>query len=118
MTDQFGYRHQWEQIIRQMFMYGHSVAFPAEGWTRKVQWRHEKNEMTGEDDLKSYIEKEGIEFFTPHPTRMLWDTSKPLHGVNNDQGPEWIGYWDIVRYGDIKESADSWNIDEVSYTIV
>jgi len=116
MTDQFGYRHQWEQIIRQMFMYGHSVAFPAEGWTRKVQWRHEKNEMTGEDDLKSYIEKEGIEFFTPHPTRMLWDTSKPLHGINNDQGPEWLGYWDIVRYGDLKDSADSWNIDEVSYT--
>jgi hypothetical protein len=116
MTDQFGYRHQWEQIIRQMFMYGHSVAFPSEAWTRKVQWRHEKNEMTGEDDLKSYIEKEGIQFFTPHPTRMMWDTTKPLHDINNDQGPEWIGYWDIIRYGDIKDSTDCWNIDEVSYT--
>jgi len=116
MTDQFGYRHQWEQIIRQMFMYGHSVAFPSEAWTRKVQWRHERNDMTGEDDLKSYIEKEGVQFFTPHPTRMMWDTSKPLQGLNNDQGPDWIGYWDIIRYGDIKDNSDSWNVDEISYT--
>lgn len=116
MTDQFGYRHQWEQIMRQMFMYGHSVAFPSEAWTRKVQWREEPDELTGEPQLKSYIEKEGVQFYTPHPTRMIWDTSRPLHGVNTDSGPEWIGYWDIIRYGDIKSSADSWNIDEISYT--
>ena len=116
MTDQFGYRHMWEQIIRQMFMYGHSVTFPSEAWTRKVQWRHEVNDLTGEKELKSFVEKEGVQFFTPHPTRMIWDTSKPLHDVNNDSGPEWIGYWDIIRYGDIKESANSWNIDEISYT--
>jgi|SRR5210317_1085532 len=116
MTDQFGYRHQWEQIIRQMFMYGHSVAFPAEAWTRVVQWREEKSELTGEDELKSYIEKEGVKFFTPHPTRLMWDTSKPLHDINTDVGPDWIGYWDIVRYGDMKENVDSWNIDEISYT--
>ena len=33
MTDQFGYRHLWEQAIRQMFMYGHSVAFPETSWS-------------------------------------------------------------------------------------
>lgn len=116
MTDQFGYRHTWEQIIRQMFMYGHSVAFPEEAWTRNVQWRHTKSEFTGEENLESYVEREGIKFFTPHPTRMMYDTSKPLHDVNTDTGPSWIGYWDIVRYGDYKQTPNSWNIDEISYT--
>ena len=114
MTDQFGYRHMWEQIIRQMFMYG-PQAFPSESWTRKVQWRP-TNELTGEKELKSFVEKEGVQFYTPHPTRTIWDTSKPLHDVNNDSGPEWIGYWDIIRYGDIKQNANTWNIDEISYT--
>jgi len=116
MTDQFGYRHQFEQIIRQMFMYGHSVAFPAEGWTEKVQWREEKDPMTGEEELKSFVEKEGVQLYTPHPTRLIYDRTRPLHDVNNDQGPEWIGYWDIIRFGEIKNSPNTWNIDEISYT--
>ena len=31
MTDQFGYRHTFEQAIREMFLYGHTVLFPLEG---------------------------------------------------------------------------------------
>ena len=116
MTDQFGYRHMWEQIIRQMFMYGHSVAFPKEAWTRKVQWRHNTDELSGEQVLNSYVEKEGVEFCTPHPTRLIYDTSKHLHDVNNDSGPAWIGYWNIMRYGDWHDNPDCWNTDEISYT--
>ena len=53
MTDQFGYRHMWEQIIRQMFMYGHSVAFVDSAWDEDVQWVEETDDITGEGALKS-----------------------------------------------------------------
>jgi len=116
MVDQFGYRHQFEQIIRQMFMYGHSVAFPDASWTEDVQWKMSKDDITGEEVMESHIEKSGVRFVTPHPTRIIRDTSKPLHDVNNNHGPEWIGFWDIVRYGDIHNNPSTWNTDEISVT--
>jgi hypothetical protein len=116
MTEQFGYRHQFEQTIRQMFMYGHSVAFPTTSWTEDIQWRYNKDSLTGEQNLESYCEKGGVKFTTPHPSRVLRDTSRPLHDINNNQGPEWIGYWDIVRYGDIHGNPETWNSDKISFT--
>lgn len=116
MTDQFGYRHLWEQIIRQMFMYGHSVAFPETSWTEDIQWRESTDSVTGEKDLSSYSEMAGVKLKTPHPTRVVWDTSKPLHDLNINQGPDWIGYWDIIRYGDIKDNPSTWNSDKISFT--
>lgn len=114
MTDQFAYRHQFEQIIRQLFMYGHSVAFPETAWTEETQWRP-SSALSG-DGLESYAEKAGVKFVTPHPTRVMWDQSRPLHDVNINLGPQWIGYWDIVRYGDIKNDPNTWNVDTISFT--
>ena len=116
MTDQFGYRHLWEQIIRQMFMYGHSVAFVDSSWNETVQWTEEKDQISGEDSLKSKVVKSGVKFRTPHPTRVMRDQSRPLHDLNTDDGPAWIGYWDIIRFGDISNNPGTWNTDDVSYT--
>ena len=38
MADQYDYRHFQTQAIRDMFLYGHSVAFPRASWEREVQW--------------------------------------------------------------------------------
>lgn len=114
MVDQFAYRHQFEQIIRQLFMYGHSVAFPDSAWSEDIQWRY--GQGINSDTLESYAEKAGVKFVTPHPTRLMWDQSRPLHDININQGPNWIGYWDIVRYGDIKNDPNTWNVDEISFT--
>jgi len=116
MTEQFGYRHQFEQIIRQMFMYGHSVAFPDTSWTEDIQWRYTNDDLTGGEDMESYAERAGVHFTTPHPTRVIRDSSRPLHDLNNNQGPQWIGYWDIVRYSEIYGNASTWNSDKISYT--
>lgn len=116
MTDQFGYRHLWEQVIRQMFMYGQSIAFPETSWTEEIQWREEEDDISGEKTISSYAEKAGVKLKTPHPTRVIWDQSKPLHDLNINQGPEWIGYWDIIRYSDLKQNSGTWNSDEISYT--
>jgi hypothetical protein len=116
MAEQFGYRHQFEQIIRHMFMYGHSVSFPETSWTEDIQWRYTSDDLTGEKTKESYAERSGVKFITPHPTRVIRDISRPLHDINNNQGPEWIGYWDIVRYGDIHGNAATWNSDKISFT--
>ena len=116
MAEQFGYRHQFEQVIRHMFMYGHCVAFPETSWTEDIQWRYTTDDLTGSDNLESFAEKAGVKFVTPHPTRVIRDISQPLHDVNNNQGPEWIGYWDIVRYGDINKNPATWNADKISFT--
>lgn len=115
MTDQFGYRHQFEQIIRQMFMYGHSLAFPETAWSEDIQWRY-KSDLGESDELESYSEKAGVNFVTPHPTRVVRDPSKPLHDLNTNSGPDWVGYWDIVRFGDISKNPACWNTDKISVT--
>jgi hypothetical protein len=110
MAEQFGYRHQFEQSIRHMFMYGYSLMFPSEPWTREVHWRESP------DGMESFVEKEGIHFISPHPTRTFWDNSAPLAAVNTNLGPNWLGYWDIVRYSDVRENPAYWNLGEVEYT--
>lgn len=111
MAEQFGYRHIFEQSIRSMFMYGYSLLFPKESWTREVHWRE-----NGEGQTESYVEKEGIEFIAPHPTRTFFDNSAPLAAINTNLGPTWIGYWDIVRYSTVRDNPGFWNMSEVSYT--
>ena len=51
MAEQFEYRHTFSQVIRNMFMYGHSVIFPMESWTRDVQWRERNDILGGEDKI-------------------------------------------------------------------
>lgn len=111
MTEQFGYRHTFEQAIRSMFMYGFSILFPSEPWTREVHWRK------GEDgDMESFVEKEGIHFISPHPTRTFYDNSAPVSAINTNLGPSWIGYWDIVRYSTVRDNPAFWNLNEIEYT--
>jgi hypothetical protein len=116
MADQFGYRHHFSQSIRDMFLYGHSVSFPAESWTRQVSWRHATDPLTGETKLEDFIEKEGVMFMKPHPTRVFWDNSAPLPQINENLGPEWIGYWDIVKYSEMHKNPNYWNTDKIEYT--
>jgi hypothetical protein len=116
MAEQFEYRHTFSQVIRNMFMYGHSVVFPMESWTRDVQWREREDALGGDDKVESYVLREGVHFVNPHPTRVMWDHSSPLHNINSDLGPRWIGYWDIVRFSDVRENPAFWNMSDIQYT--
>lgn len=115
MVDQFGMRHNFTQYIRDMFLYGHTVCFPRESWTRDVQWRKARNEFGETDELEAVVTREGLDFINPHPTRVFRDLSAPLSGVNTDTGPQWIGYWDVVPYSTIKDNTAYWNISDIGY---
>ncbi len=115
MVDQFGMRHNFSQYIRDMFMYGHSVVFPRERWTRDCQWRYARSEFGETDDLENYVTREGMEFINPHPSRVFRDLSQPLPGVNTDTGPTWLGYWDVVNYSSIQDNPEYYNISDIGY---
>lgn len=116
MCDQFGYRHHFSQAIRDMFLYGKSISFPSESWTRDISWRYRDDEVTGESNMESYVEREGVSFTKPHPTRIFWDNSAPLPQINDNMGPDWIGYWDIIKYSDMHKNPAYWNTDKIEYT--
>jgi len=119
MADQYDYRHFQTQVVRDMFLYGHSVAFPRAAWEREVQWEKEASDAEFKLDnqrVKTTVTKEGISWINPHPSRVFWDNDSPLTSVNTDTGSEYIGFWDIARYGDIMQNAEYFNRDTVSYS--
>jgi len=119
MADQFGYRHFNTQQIRRAFNYGFTVNFPLEGWTKEKQrmpTSYAEEFSTGEGDDEEKVVREGIDFIAPHPTRLFWDQSAPLSQVNSDNGPMWLGFWDVVTYSQIRDNDEYWNKDKVWYT--
>lgn len=121
MADNYGYRHQDEQVLRDMFLYGHCVNFVAQGWNVEKQWRVKKvdAEMAPTDeknaDIEAYVEKEGVIFDNPHPSRTFWDNAHPLASLNSDTGCEFIGFWDAYRYRDVKDNVAYFNRDKIPY---
>lgn len=124
MADQFDYRHFQTQAIRDMFLYGHSVAFPRASWEREVQWTKdpvaEEFKVDGSFEGKipkvSRITKEGIGWISPHPSRLFWDNSHSLSSLNTDSGCSYCGFWDVVRYEEISSNPAFFNRDVVGFS--
>jgi hypothetical protein len=114
MSDQFGHRHFWSQTVLDSFLYGFSTAFPSEGWSVEKQIKLIK-ENNGNTRKESIVDREGINWVKPHPTRVFWDTNQPLAALN--QGiMDWVGYWDVCRYGEIEDNPAMWNTKAVGFS--
>jgi len=121
MTDQFDLRHHDVQVLRDAMLYGHSVDFVRASWERYHQIIPDPDvnpEFIDKEKppLKTVIEKEGVGWINPHPTRVFWDNNYPLSSINSDSGCEFIGFWDVTRYGDIAENPKYWNRKNISYS--
>ena len=119
MSDQYGYRHFFNQAIRDMFLYGYSLVFSSSAWDRKVEFYDDKRASAFDDgdvNIKNRVLREGVEFVSPHPTRTFYDIAKPMAQLNTDTGPDWIGYWDVVRFRDIKNDNAYWNREAIKYS--
>jgi hypothetical protein len=103
IIDQYGHRHHDSQCIRDALTYGHTVDFIRDKWEKEKQWVD-----SGRKTLESRIEpiarvmREGLVFVNPHPTRVFWDNAHPLASINTDTGCSYIGFWDVMRFGDLK----------------
>lgn len=115
MSDQYDYRHFQTQVIRDMFLYGHSVAFPRAAWEREVHWEKANPELD-DNRAKTKVTKEGVSWINPHPSRVFWDNAYPLTSLNSDNGSEYIGFWDVVRYRDVMSNPQYFNRDSVGFT--
>jgi len=117
MADQYGYRHQWEQNIRDMFLYSRSVLFPVSAWDCEKQIIPLKGKGVFENisELEPVPVREGLQFVNPHPNRVFCDPSAPMAAINTDTGPQWIGYFDVVRYKTIRYNPNYWNRETVAY---
>jgi hypothetical protein len=120
MADQYGYSHHETQCIRDMFLFAHCVTFPRAYWEREVQLERATAAVEFDDDKKIKkrvrIAKEGLSWVNPHPTRVFYDNAYPLSSLNNDSGCEYVGFWDVMRWGDIWSNAAYFNKKSVSYT--
>ena len=122
IVNSYGYRHDMIQSIRDMLLYGRTVEFAASAWDRETSLR-KKRRAAGLDqsnspnfETESYITREGILNTRPHPSRMFWDNAYPLSTINTDTGCNYLGYWNLSRYGEVMDNPAYFNRDQVKYS--
>jgi hypothetical protein len=119
MTDQYGYRNDAIQAVRACSLYGHAVEFKRGAWSRETQVLRKRRPANGasrtgkkDADVGEMVVREGVEFITPHPTRVGFDMSEPLSKLNSDTGPNSAWYWDLVRVGAIRGNTAFFNTED------
>jgi hypothetical protein len=122
MSEAFGYKHDIIQSVRDCSCYAHQIEFCRSSWTKETRPQYVKPVSDGVDGLgpedsdyviEDKVTREGVEFIAPHPSRTFWDVAYPLAKLNVDCGPTYVGYWDVVRYRDIRENMELWNREAV-----
>ena len=120
MADQFGYPAQVEQICRDMLLYPNGcTVFPRCSWERDVQYRKvdvASEFQQREFDVEAYSTREGVCWVLPHQSRVFSDNNHATSTINTDTGCEYIGYWDIDRWGNVKRNPTYFNQDRVSFS--
>lgn len=126
MSDQYGYFEVFKQAVHKMLAYSFAIAFIKEEWHTEEQQRtatvkdalESGNGESGEPKVKvgdpvDEIVKEGLRYDLPKPNRVYRDLAHPLYTINTDTGCQFGGYWQIVRYRELK-NAGFWNDDKIS----
>lgn len=101
----YGYPEYLKQAIGQMLKYGIVLAFPME------EWHYEEQVIGG----RVVVQREGLRYNMPHPTRMAFDLNHPTPTFNTDTGCEYALHWDLKRYGDILDNRMYWNRNAITY---
>lgn len=105
-STQFDYKSDLRQHILQTLHYGFCIEFPREAWFVEKQETEEGKEK---------IIREGLRFNIPHPARVYWDLYHRLSTLNSNNGCEHAGYWELCKYGAVKDHPLYWNKDRVSF---
>ena len=122
MADQYGYPASEEQFDRDMMLYPNGcIAFPRCSWERDVQWQKkavapELKAADGKIEKEAVVVREGIAWVNPHPSRVFYDANYPVSSLNTDTGCEYVGFWDLTRWGNIKDNPEYFNVDRVSFS--
>jgi len=109
ITDQFGYRQEFLQVLRRSYLHTSVVSFVESPWEVHRQIRSNPSAPNGEE---VFITKEGVNFVHPHITRVFHDQAYPLASLNHDTGIEYIGFWDVWKKADLR-NPQFFNTDKV-----
>ena len=122
MADQYGYRHDIPQSVREVSLYGHQVEFKASAWDcekQKLKKRvlRDAASRVGKEkiEFEERTVREGVSWVAPHASRVYYDTTQALAKINSDTGPEYIGYWDLIQLGSIRRQKAYFNRDAIRY---
>lgn len=119
LVNQHNIRHEFDQIALEELLYGHTVAFPSCGWEKEYGYRKsilaDGLNSTTDFKIEQYLEREGFCLSRPHPSRVFYDNSCALSSINADNGCEYIGFWNVVRYRDIYKNTKYYNREAVTY---
>jgi hypothetical protein len=120
MADQYGYRHFVSQSILHMLLHQRCVAFPRSYWEREVQLERVPGDIQRDENgrirTRARVVREGISWVIAHPSRVFYDNNYPITSLNQDIGCEYVGFWDVARWGDIANNGAYFNRRKVSYT--
>lgn len=121
-ADQFGYRPLQEQLVRDLMLYQHTTIFPTSKWQRDIELALEDvaEEFKPEEETAyaTRIVREGVGWTVAHPSRTFFDSAHPRSSINTDTGCEWFGYWDVCRWGDIRNNPAFFNRDATGFNSV
>lgn len=106
MSAEMGYRQTERQSIFGATLYGEALNFPEEDF-----WKERRILADG----SKKVTREGVRFRIPHPSRVFYDRTQPVWQFNTDTGPDWAGYWDLCRYGDVIANRAWWNTDMIRW---
>ncbi|MCI0538832.1 MAG: hypothetical protein L0Z50_26805 [Verrucomicrobiales bacterium] len=120
IVDGYGYRQHEPQVWRDALKFGHSVDFVRAAWEwdqqcRKVNLAPQYQADQDKPEYETAIVREGLSWTNPHPSRVFADNSEPLASINCDNGPQFIAYWDVVRWDTVQNNPKYWNRTSVSY---
>lgn len=111
MVTDMGIREVERQSILQTLQYSIALSFPMEDW-----YREEQLFSDGESKTKKQVVREGLRYVLPHARRMFFDLTHRVSTFNSDNGCEWGGYWDIVKYRELTKPNTYWNSDIIDAT--
>lgn len=120
MADWFGHRWHEMQWKRDAFVYGHSVDFVRCAWETTKQMRRVGGgsfvDAEGQPfSMKEVIERQGVAFVNPHPSRLFWDPSAPLASINSGTGCKYVGFWDVTTYEKLNNTRGYFNLEHIEY---
>lgn len=104
MTTQMGYRDIGRQCILKALLYSYQLQFIKEEW-----WKEQQED----DDGDLFIDKEGVRYDLPHPTRTYYDEAHTLASLHSDTGCQFLGYWKVTRYGTLQNNTKYWNTEKL-----
>jgi hypothetical protein len=111
IANAYGFRHDNEQIVREVLMYGRTLEFVTCAWDVERGLR-----KTKDGGVESFIAREGMSYARPHQTRVFFDSSYPLSSINTDSGCEYLGYWNITKFRGINKNPKFFNREEITRT--